>query len=215
MIPEVLKAINHSQDENLRFALWEVACSMTEEAIADKSLDDLASPSRNFSIALGEIALSSGRLITEEELCAGLNISEVDLKRAAVDRYPPAHDVQQHRSNEEKERRKARGYQAMLLLAIAAHRSETAQALLKDWSNKSDADMAVAAKIGLTMNGDIEATKYLEQLTRTKNRQSFFIELRTLLTPLIMHLDPRSWCLQLKIVNFVIGAGAKHIISFD
>ena len=126
MISEVLKAINHTQDENLRFALWEVACAMTEEAIAAKSLDSLSVPSRNFSIDLGEIALSSGLLIPEEKLCTGLNVSEVDLKRAAVDRYPPAHDVQQHRTNEEKERKVARGYQSMLLLAIASAASGVA-----------------------------------------------------------------------------------------
>ena len=59
----------------------------------------------------------------------------------------------------------------MLLLAIASHRTETAVSLLQDWTQKSDADMAIAARIGLAMNGDIEATKYLEQLTRTNNRK--------------------------------------------
>lgn len=191
MIPEVLNAINHTQDENLRFALWEVACAMTEEDISGRSLQALSSPSRNFSIPLGETALSSGPLISEEELRIGLNVSEVDLKRAAIDRYPPAHDVQQHRSNEEKERKIARGYQAMLLLAIASHRSSSAVALLQDWSKKSDADMAVAARIGLALNGDTEATKYLEQLTRTNNRKRLLHRIKQSVDKKHSHGGPR------------------------
>ena len=53
----------------------------------------------------------------------------------------------------------------MLLLAIASHRSEKTWPCYKI-GPKSDADMAVAARIGLAMNGDA-AVKYLDQLLPT------------------------------------------------
>ena len=174
----ILDAINHTQDETMRFALWETACTMSEQHSASQCFEELQAPGMNFSVELAAQVLTTGHLIPEPLLRSGLNITDVDLKRAAVDRYAPAHDVKQHRSNEEKERKLGRAYQALLLLAIADHRTPEGTELLKSWVQQADTEMGIAARIGLAMGGDIAATKYLEELAQASTRKKFLARIK-------------------------------------
>ena len=81
----------------------------------------------------------------------GLNITEDDIRTAALQNNDPAYDVQKHRQNEDK-CQTSRGYQSLVLLSIAKNTEKT-RTLLRDWATGMDVDMSVAAKIGLALNG--------------------------------------------------------------
>ena len=49
----ILGAIEHTQDEGLRFQLWEAACALAMGAVADEASGRLRDPSRHFGPALG------------------------------------------------------------------------------------------------------------------------------------------------------------------
>ncbi|MEL6346066.1 MAG: tetratricopeptide repeat protein [Myxococcota bacterium] len=168
-VPGVLQAIEHTQDEGLRFQLWETACAMAEGAVADEAAAQLRQPGRHYSPQLGAEALSAAGALPEPVLTGGLVIEEADLKRAAVDRHGPAHDVKEHRANLAVEHSQARAYQALLLLAIGSRRSSSARALLRDWAATADPDMAVAAWAALSMFGEPAAADALRKTGKERS----------------------------------------------
>lgn len=162
-VPTVLGVIEHTQDECLRFQLWETACAMAESAVADEAAARLREPGRYFTPRLGAESLSAAAAIPEPVLTSGLLIEEVDLKRAAVDRHGPAHDVREHRKNLDTQRDQARAYQALLLVAIASRRSASGKSLLKNWAMNADNDMATAAWAALSLYGEPDAAERLRE----------------------------------------------------
>ena len=186
----VLSAIDHTQDEGLRFLLWEAACRMAETSVASETASALRLPGIHYGIALGEEAVSIGHVIPEHILTAGLDISEADLKKAAVERYDLAHDVQQHRQNLDSERDKARAYQALLLLSIAARGSDSGRDLLKEWSENADTEMAIAARIGLAMVGDVKSIQQLRRSARTREKLEAFQRLLEVAEPAARTTEP-------------------------
>lgn len=161
MLPTILSAIDRTQDEGLRFQLWEAACTMVLGAVADAASSRLREPSRHYGPGLGLEALSAAAVLPEPVLTAGLKLDESDLKKAAVDRHGPADDVSAHRDNIATERRRARAYQALLLLAIGVRRSTSGKSLLARWAVDADSDLAAAAWAGLAMYGEPIATAKL------------------------------------------------------
>lgn len=178
MISTVLDAIHCSQDEHLRFALWEVAVYMAQQSKASETSIQLQQAKTTFGLDLGTAALSASDFLSEDVLMQGLNITEDDIRTAALQNNDPAYDVQKHRKNEDKERQVSRGYQALVLLSIAKKRSEKTRALLRDWATGMDVDMSVAAKIGLALNGEMSAFDELQQLTQTTNRKRLLRNIR-------------------------------------
>ena len=161
MLPTVLGSIDRTQDEGLRFQLWESACAMVLGAVADAASSRLRDPARHYGPGLGLEALSSAAVLPEPVLTAGLKLDEADLKKAAVDRHGPADDVAAHRNNIATERKRARAYQALLLLAIGVRRSTSGKSLLARWAVDADSDLAAAAWAGLAMYGEPIATAKL------------------------------------------------------
>lgn len=178
MIPTVLDAIHCSQDEHLRFALWEVAVYMAQQSKAVETSIQLQQAKTTFGLELGTAALSASDFLSEDVIMQGLNITEDDIRTAALQNNDPAYDVQKHRKNEDKERQISRGYQALVLLSIAKKGSEKTRALLRDWSTGMDVDMSIAAKIGLALNGEMSAFEDLQQLTQTTNRKRLLRNIR-------------------------------------
>jgi tetratricopeptide (TPR) repeat protein len=161
MLATVLGSIDRTQDEGLRFQLWESACTMVLGAVADAAASRLREPSNHYGPGLGLEALSAAAVLPESVLTAGLKLDEADLKKAAVDRHAPADDVGAHRENIATERKRARAYQALLLLAIGVRRSTSGKALLARWAVDADSDLAAAAWAGLAMYGEPIATAKL------------------------------------------------------
>ena len=168
-VSAILSAINHTQDECLRFQLWETASAMAESAVADEAAARLREPGRYFSPRLGAESLSAAHALPEPVLTAGLLIEEPDLKRAAVDRHGPAHDVQEHRRNLVVERNNARAYQALLLLAIGSRRSPAGKNLLRTWASTADDDMASAAWAALSVYGEPAAAASLRKRAEVRH----------------------------------------------
>ena len=170
MVSAILSAINCTQDEHLRFALWETVVMMTQDSKATELMEQLSQSQKQFDLELGCSALSVASLIPEEVLIEGVKITDNDIRVSALNKYDPAYDVSEHKKNEESERQISRGYQALLLLALAQHKTETVKAFLRDWKEQSDTDMSVAANIGLALNGELTAFEDLSQMTKTSNR---------------------------------------------
>lgn len=171
-LPEVLRAINYSQDENLRFALWEVACLMAENEYAIKCEEQIENSSRHFSLELGELLLTVGSQISEERLIPAMYITEDDIAKAAIDRHPPAHDVKQHEQNKQKQVVIAQGYKGLLLLTIASTKTEKSRKFLRDYGLKvQNRDEKVAANIGLMLNGDVQAFEEVEKIAKSIDRR--------------------------------------------
>ena len=170
MISVMLEAIHYTLDENLRFALWEVAASMTAGGIAHHTIPHLEDAKKHYGLELGSVVFSTSKYIPEEVLHNALKLTDADIKQAVIDRYP-SYDVQQHNQNEKTERMISRAYQALMLLSIANHQSEAAVAVLKKWDEAGDPDMSVVAKIGLAMNNDVAALENLYSIAQTANRK--------------------------------------------
>lgn len=171
-LPEVLRAINYSQDENLRFALWEVTCVMAENDIAEKCEEKLEQPARNFSLTLGELLLTIGERLPEEKLIRGMFVTDDDISKAAIDRHPPAHDVKQHEQNKQKQAIIAQGYKGLLLLTIASTKTEHSRKFLREYGLKvPNRDEKVAANIGLMLNGDVHAFEEVEKIAKSIDRR--------------------------------------------
>ena len=92
-------------------------------AVADAASSRLREPNKHYGPGLGLEALSAAAVLPEPVLTSGLKLEESDIKKAAVDRHAVADDVSAHRENISVERRRARAYQALLLLAIGVRRS--------------------------------------------------------------------------------------------
>lgn len=171
-LPEVLRAINYSQDENLRFALWEVACVMAENDFAVKCEEQIEDASRTFSLELGELLLTVGAQLPEEKLIKAMYITDDDISKAAIDRHPPAHDVRQHEQNKQKQAAIAQGYKGLLLLTIAATKTEQGRKFLREYGIKvQNRDEKIAANIGLMLNGDVQAFEEVEKIAKSIDRR--------------------------------------------
>jgi tetratricopeptide (TPR) repeat protein len=159
----ILGAIDLTTDEGLRFHLWESAI----DGIAARRGRDLAarlsSPGTGYSGAAGREVLALASILPENLLTQGLQISEEDLRRSAVDRNGPARDVADLRTAIDRERREARSWQALLLLAIGARNSRSGRALLARWAADADADLADAARTALAILGDADAAAELRK----------------------------------------------------
>jgi len=168
MLPHVLASIDRTQDEGLRFQLWESACTMVLGAVADAASSRLRDPDKHYGPGLGLEALSAATVLPEPVLTAGLKLEEADIKKAAVDRHGPADDVSAHRENITVERRRARAYQALLLLAIGVRRSTSGKGLLARWAEQADQDLSTAAWAALAMYGEPVATAKLASQASAK-----------------------------------------------
>jgi tetratricopeptide (TPR) repeat protein len=157
-VSSLIDAIELVHDEGVRFQIWESACRLASSAASDDIADRLRSPGVHYGEELGKSALTAAQAIPEQALTRGLNIEEEDLKRAAVARCSAADDVETHRRNVEAQREAARGYQALLLLAIASRRSRSGRRLLERWSQTADPEIGLVARTGLALFADPEAT---------------------------------------------------------
>lgn len=162
-VPDILASIEHTQDEALRFQLWESACDLAVGALADSVGNRLRNSGQSYGPALGVESVAAASALPDPVLIQGLAIDEADIKRAAVDRHPPAHDVRKHRENLDTERNRARVHQALLLLAIGTRRSAAGKELLRDWATTADPELATAAWSALAMYGEPEATRKLRE----------------------------------------------------
>ncbi|MEC7949086.1 MAG: tetratricopeptide repeat protein [Myxococcota bacterium] len=185
--PEAAQAVLHSihltQNEALRFQLWEAACEMALRAVADHACERLREPGVHYGPGLGGVALSAAEAVPEQYLTTGLGIDETDLKRATVDRHGPAHDVQGHRKNLDKERQRARAHQALLLLSIGVRRSAAGKELLRQWADTADADLALAANAALAMYGDPAGARALQERAVEKGAMPVVEQLLAEVTP--------------------------------
>jgi tetratricopeptide (TPR) repeat protein len=179
----MLATIDRSQDEALRFQLWEAACNLSTSQVADAASVRLREPGRHFGVNLGGLALSAAPAVPEPVLISGLQLEESDLKRAAVDRYPPAHDVTAHRRNLDAERNGARAYQALLLLSIGLRRSAAGKELLRRWAEVADPELSVAAWAALAMYGEPEATRRLHDRAVLRGATAIVDHLLNQVTP--------------------------------
>lgn len=160
----VLSGLDLTTDEGLRFRLWEGVLDLLGKRRTAEVADQLSHAGRHYSASAGRDVLTLAHQLSETQLTGGLAVHEEDLRRAAVERHGPADDVAQHRRNIALEREDARAWQAMLLLAIASHRSATARNLLVRWASDADEELALAARAGLAMLGDADAAEAVRAL---------------------------------------------------
>lgn len=150
-----------TSDEGLRFQLWDAALHQLARNRAVVAAGALKQAGRTFSASAGREILSLAGALPEPLLTMGLGLNEGDLKRAAVDRHGPTRDVYVHRTHVEAERQEARGWQALLLLSLARHDTQSSRNLLLRWASDADPELASAAQAGLTLLGDPHATAEL------------------------------------------------------
>jgi len=171
-VPTLLEVFDLTTDESLRFQLWEAALDATARERRERVAEDLADAGRIYSAAAGREVLALARALPEELLVAGLQIGEEDLRRAAVDRHGPARDVGAHREAIDHERREARAWQALLLLALGSHDTRTSRNLLVRWAAEADSDLSDAARGALAMLGDPGAASLLRKRARARGAQN-------------------------------------------
>ncbi len=188
----VLGALELSDDEALRFSLWESACSLAAGHVADEVGARLREPGLNFSVNLGRNALAAAAWIPEPALTAGLNVTLEDVQRAAVDRRGNAHDLAAHRRGVEAEREVARAWQAILLLAIATRKSRSARQLLAGWGQGVDSELAVAVHAAQAMCGEPEAAKQLQRRAQEKGAGVLVERLLTRISPPPRRGEPQA-----------------------
>jgi len=181
-IAHMARAIELVQDEGVRFQVWEAACKLASSAAAVDVTNQLRQATDSYSTELGLQAMGVAHAIPEQVLTRGLAIEEDDLKRAAVNRHGPAQDVESHRKNVESERNEARAYQALLLLSVATRRSRAGRRLLENWARTADAELAIAAKAGLSLYGDPKAVANLSAKAAQKGAAA---QIRVLLSQII------------------------------
>lgn len=186
-IPAVVGAIELTEDEGLRFLLWEAACGLAAGHVADEVATRLREPGRYYSVTLARNALAAAAAIPEPALTAGLHVTLEDIQRAAVDRRGSAADLVAHRRNVEAEREVARAYQSLLLLAVATRRSRSARQLLTSWGKDADPDLQVAVLAAQVMCGDAEAPRQLVRRGQERGAGSIVERLLAQVTP------PTSW----------------------
>ncbi len=182
-VSAVLGALELTEDEGLRFALWESACGLAAGHVADELATRLREPGRYFSVPLARNALSAAAWIPEPALTAGLNVTIDDVQRASIDRHGNAHDLVAHRRAVEGEREVARAWQAVLLLAIATRRSRSARQLLASWGQGVDPELAVAVHAAQAMCGEPDAIKALHRRGQEKGAGILVDRLLARITP--------------------------------
>lgn len=160
-VATVLAPIELTEDEGLRFQLWEAACLLAAGHVADEVSARLRDPGKNFGVALARNAICAAAFLPEPTLTAGLAVTAADIERAAVERHGQASDLAQHRRHLDAERAEARAFQAILLLAIATRRSRAARQLLQSWGKDVDAELEVAVLAAQAMLGDAAAARAL------------------------------------------------------
>lgn len=165
-IRAVLESLDLTTDESLRFLLWEAALDQLSAQRARALAKKLEEPGRHYSSELGREVLVLARSLPEELLVRALELSDEDLRRAAVERHGPTRDVTDHRKAIDRERREARAWQALLLLSIASHGNRSSRALLVRWADEADEDLADAARAALVMLGDADALEKLRKRAR-------------------------------------------------
>lgn len=190
-VTTVLEAMDLTADEGLRFRLWEAALDHVAARRAKGLSHKLQEPGRGFSAAAGREALALAHVLPEPLLVRGLQIGEEDLRRAAVDRHGPAPDVSDHRRNVDLERREARAWQALLLLAIATRGNRSSRNLLVRWANEADPDLADAARAGLVLLGDEDATALLRKHARSRGAGHLVDAMLTQVKPPRARFRPR------------------------
>jgi tetratricopeptide (TPR) repeat protein len=171
-VPTLLDCIDLTTDEGLRFALWEAALDRMASQRAQQMARQLEQPGLSYSSDAGREVLALARSLPEQLLTHGLQIEEEDLRRQAVERHGPSHDVQSHRKAIDDERRHARAWQALLLLAIASHNNRSSRNLLVRWASEADPDLADAARAALVMLGDEESTLLLRKRSRSRGAEN-------------------------------------------
>jgi hypothetical protein len=165
-VEALLDSLALTTDEGLRAELWDSALRAMSRARASDAMRWLNNPGHWFSVERGHEVLALADELPDAALQRGLQLSEEDLQRAAVDRHGPARDVLTHRRRVEQERNQARAWQALILLTIADRGSDTGRNLLLRWATEADAELAVAARAGLVLLGDTHATATLREQAR-------------------------------------------------
>lgn len=190
-VPAVLTSIELTEDEGLRFALWEAACTLSASHIADEVAVRLREPGRHFAVPLARNALAAAAWLPEPAITAGLDVSIEDIQRAAVDRHGNASDISGHRRNVDTEREVARAWQAILLLAIAARRSRSARQLLASWGRDVDPDLQVAVLAAQVMCGDADAARALTRRAQERGASPLIDRLFAEVGPTQQRVEPR------------------------
>lgn len=187
----ILEALPLTHDEGLRFQLWEASCGIAQKVVSDGTCGRLREPTQWFGPGLGGMTLCVAQAIPEQYMMTGLKLDESDLKRAAVERHGPAHDVQAHRRNLERERGRARAYQALLLLSIGIRRSSAGRELLRSWATTADGELATTAWVALSLYGDPEAADVLRREGANANVLPVVTRLLGAVTPPVRIQDAR------------------------
>jgi hypothetical protein len=90
VVPSVLSAIDRTQDEGLRFLLWEAALQLAQTARPTAVSQKLKAPGDAYGIDLGIEALTVAVGASRSRAHGRLVIEEDDLKRNAVNRHGPS-----------------------------------------------------------------------------------------------------------------------------
>lgn len=191
IIPTVLAAVDLSDDEGLRFSLWEAACNMAQGHVADQVAARLKESGRTFSVGLARNAMAAAAAIPEPALTAGLSVTVEDVQRAAVERRGNASDLNAHRRILDAEREHARAYQAVLLLSIASRKSRSARQLLQNWSTQADPELNVAVQVGQAMLGDADASRALSKRAQERGASAIVERLLSQVSPPVVRADPK------------------------
>jgi tetratricopeptide (TPR) repeat protein len=187
----ILQCVDLTTDEGLRFALWESALDQIADRQADELLKKLRQPARHYGPDTAREMLTVAHKLPENLLTQGLQLTEDDLKRAAVDRNAPEQDVSRLRVNIDQERRKARAWQALLLLCISTHESQTGRNLLVRFASDADDELSAAARAGLAMWGDREASEPLRERARGRGAEGLLDQVLAYATPPTARVQPR------------------------
>lgn len=187
----IVGAMDLTTDEGLRFLLWEGALAHLSSVRAASTNAMLEAAGTRYSAGLGREILALSDLIPESSLIAGLQVSEDDLKRQAVDRHGPARDVTSHRNAIDAERQEARAWQSMLLLALGARRTRSGRNLLVRWAAEADPDLSYAASAALVVHGDPDATAALRKQARPRRAERWLDSLVSLSADNVGRVAPR------------------------
>ena len=174
----LLRAIEYTQDEHLRFRLWEAAQTMLRSYMAYEYKIQIEEPGKNYGTDLGEGVACLWDEFETQELIGGLAIQDSDLEQAATVRYSPAHDVEQHWKNLDKEKQSARVYQALILLCLGLKNDEEGLEIVRKWSSGNDVDMKLTAHLALIISGEVAPLTALKQHARTRPKQEAYHELK-------------------------------------
>lgn len=180
---DLLDAMVLTTDEALRARLWEAALDVLMADRARDAVRWLREPGRWFSAERGHELVALASALPEDALRSGLQLTEADLQRAAVDRHGPAGDVITHRRHVESERQEARAWQALALVALGEQGSDSARNLLLRWASEADPELASAARAGLSLAGDPHALAALHSQAQGPGAQATLDRLERALQP--------------------------------